>query len=100
MALKFWRWLVLASVLVGCNAPLLTAPSSAGTQSVPTAAAVTRAPTPTPLPMDTGWRTLAPGFEFRELRVEIGPQADRLRIARIDPAQARLRVVYDPESPR
>jgi len=108
MAVKSWLvarclgWLALLAMLAACGEPIFTTPSADFmTQIAPTMAqAVTRAPTVTPVPPDTGWRTVAPGIEYRELRVEIGTQADRLRIARVDPAQARLRVVYDAESPR
>lgn len=101
MAVKLWRWLIMAGLLASCGGPLLPAPSGTNaTQVVSTAVPVTRAPTATPLPTDTGWRTLAPGFEYRELRVENGSQADRLRLARVDPALARVRVVYNPDSPR
>jgi uncharacterized protein YigE (DUF2233 family) len=89
-------------MLAACGEPIFVTPSTDFmTQIAPTMAqSVTRAPTVTPVPPDTGWRAVAPGIEYRELRIEIGAQADRLRIARVDPAQARLRVVYDPESPR
>lgn len=103
MAVKLWRWVFLTGLLVGCGGPLLTAPSgNQSTQIAPAtvAAVVTRAPTATPLPADTGWRVLSPGVEYRELNVSIGTQTDRLRIARVDPAQVMLRVVYDPDSPR
>ena len=100
MAVKLWRWLIMAGLLVSCGGALLPAPSGTNaTQVASTAVPVTRAPTATPLPTDTGWRTLAPGFEYRELRVENGSQADRLRLARVDPALARVRVVYNPDSP-
>lgn len=71
------------------------------TQAPPTdSPTITLAPTATPVPQDTGWRTLAPGIEYREWRVTINDRSDRLRLARVDPAQVRLRVVYNPDSPR
>ncbi len=104
MAVRFRRaiWLSVAVLLAGCGEPIFTTPSvEFMTQIAPTIAqSVTRAPTVTPVPPDTGWRAVAPGIEYRELRVEIGAQADRLRIARVDPAQARVRVLYQPDSPR
>jgi uncharacterized protein YigE (DUF2233 family) len=54
----------------------------------------------TPVPPDTGWRTIAMGIDYRELRVTIGERSDRLRIARVDPSHARVRVLYAPDSPR
>jgi uncharacterized protein YigE (DUF2233 family) len=52
------------------------------------------------VPRDTGWQSIGPGVEYRELKIEQGDRSDRLRIARIDPAQTRLRVLYDPDRPR
>ncbi|MBI5563358.1 MAG: phosphodiester glycosidase family protein [Chloroflexi bacterium] len=94
--------ILVAALLAGCGEPIFATPSvEFMTQIAPTMAApVTRAPTATPVPLDTGWRTIAPGIEYRELRIEIGAQADRLRIARVEPAQTRVRVLYAPDSPR
>ena len=61
---------------------------------------ITPRPTATPIPRDTGWQSIAPGVEYRELKIEQGDRSDRLRLARIDPAQTRLRVLYDPDRPR
>ena len=57
-------------------------------------------PTATPIPSDTGWQLIAPGVEYRELKIDQEDRSDRLRFARIDPAQTRLRVLYDPDRPR
>ncbi len=57
-------------------------------------------PTATPRLADTGWQVISPGVEYRELKVTVGDRSDRLYLARIDPAQARLRVLYDPDHPR
>ena len=108
MAVKFWRWLIWLILLAGCGGPRLVTPSIADLTPVPptSAPSITRAPsitpvpTMTPVPPDTGWRLIAPGIEYRERRVTVDDRADRLRMARIDPAQARLRVVYDPDRPR
>ena len=102
MAVKLWRWLILLILLAGCGEPLSATPSvDDPTPAPPTIApSITRAPTATPVPPDTGWRLIAPGIEYRELRVTLEDRSDRLRLARVDPAQARLRVVYDPDSPR
>jgi YD repeat-containing protein len=93
---------LISTLLVGCSDPIHATPSSGYiTPIAPTIVqALTRAPTATPVPSDTGWRTIAPGIEYREVRVSVDDRSDRLRIARIDPAQTRLRVVYDPDSPR
>jgi len=61
---------------------------------------ITPRPTATSVPRDTGWQSIAPGVEYRELKIEQGDRSDRLRLARIDPAQTRLRVLYDPDRPR
>jgi uncharacterized protein YigE (DUF2233 family) len=95
MAVK-WRWLSFTIILFGlcaCSIVDLTAPVVAP----PT---ITPRPTATPAPRDTGWQSIAPGVEYRELKVDQEGRSDRLRIARIDPAQTRLRVLYDPDRPR
>jgi YD repeat-containing protein len=102
LAVRLWHWLILAALLAGCGEPILPTPSvDFMTQLAPTIApSITRAPTVTPVPPDTGWRTIAPGIEYRELRVTVDDRSDRLRIARVDPDQIRLRVIYNPDSPR
>jgi uncharacterized protein YigE (DUF2233 family) len=50
----------------------------------------------TPLPPDTGWRTVAPGVEVRSLNVAAGELTERVTIARLDPTHATLRVFYTP----
>jgi uncharacterized protein YigE (DUF2233 family) len=101
MAVKLRRWLILLTLLAGCGAPVLVTPPVADrTPAPPVMPSSTRAPTTTPVPPDTGWRLSAPGIEYRELRVTVEDRSDRVRLARIDPTQTRLRVVYDPASPR
>lgn len=95
MALK-QRWLfvlIAAGVLGGCSIAELTPTMVA----LPT---VTPRPTATAVPADTGWQVIAPGVEYRELKIELEDRSDRLRIARIDPAQNRFRVLYQPDRPR
>jgi uncharacterized protein YigE (DUF2233 family) len=90
------RWLLSAIalwVLCGCSIAELTP-----VVVVPPAA--TLRPTATAVPRDTGWQSIGPGVEYRELKIDQGDRSDRLRIARIDPAQARLRVLYQPDRPR
>ncbi len=90
------RWLPLAillGILCGCSIAELT-------PTVVSPPTIASRPTATLLPRDTGWQAIAPGLEYRELKIEQGDQVDRLRMARIDPAQARLRVLYDPDRPR
>ncbi len=68
---------------------------------MPTATlAPTRPPTATPEPDDSGWQTLAPGVEWRRLWAETGIGRERLTLARLDPAQVRLRAIYQPAHPR
>ena len=61
---------------------------------------MTPRPTATTRPADTGWQAIAPGVEYRELSIKQGDRSDRLRIARVDPAQARFRVLYNPDRPQ
>jgi uncharacterized protein YigE (DUF2233 family) len=95
MALRKRRltFAIIACVLCACSiadlAPTVVAPPT-----------TTPRPIATPVPLDSGWQSIAPGVEYRELKIEQGDRSDRLRIARIDSAQARLRVRYDPDRPR
>jgi len=62
-------------------------------------------PTSTPEPPDTGWQSLQPGVELRQVtvrhvRAETGAVAERLTIVRLDPASVHWRVHYDPTAPR
>jgi hypothetical protein len=57
-------------------------------------------PTFTPEPPDTGWQSLQPGVELRQVRVETGAVAERLTIVRLEPTTVRFRVHYDPGAPR
>ena len=60
----------------------------------------TAVPTSTPEPPDTGWQTVQPGIELRQVRVETGDVAERLTIVRLNPDTVRFRVHYDPIAPR
>ncbi len=54
-----------------------------------------------PTPPDTGWQLLEPGVELRQSDVAArGDILERLTIVRLDPAQVRFRVRYDPTNPR
>jgi uncharacterized protein YigE (DUF2233 family) len=95
MALKP-RWLslvIILFVLCACSIADLA-------PTVVTLPTITPRPTATPIPRDTGWQAIAPGVEYRELKIDQGDRSDRLRMARIDPTQTRLRVLYDPDRPR
>ncbi len=102
MAVKLRYWILAALILASCEGASRIVPLSEYlTQAPPTIVpAVTRAPTVTPVSQDTGWRMLTPGLEYREVRVTVDARSDRLRLARVDPAYARLRVLYKPDSPR
>jgi uncharacterized protein YigE (DUF2233 family) len=62
----------------------------------------TTQPTSTPAvePDDTGWQALSSGIELRRLKVEVNGVSSRLWLARLDPARAQLRVLYDRANPR
>jgi hypothetical protein len=60
----------------------------------------TAVPTSTPEPPDTGWQTVQPGVELRQVRVESGDVAERLTIVRLNSDSVRFRVHYDPIAPR
>ena len=94
MAVRHWLLLaIVIGVLCGCSiaglSPTVVAPPTIASR-----------PSATPMPTDTGWQLISPGIEYRELRVTLDDRSDRLRLARIDPAQTRLRVLYDPDRPR
>jgi uncharacterized protein YigE (DUF2233 family) len=55
---------------------------------------------PTAAPADTGWLAAAPGVELRRLVVLVGEQAAPVSVVRLDPAQVRLAVGYNPEAPQ
>ncbi len=56
---------------------------------------------PIPTPPDTGWQLLESGVELRQSDVAAtGDILERLTIVRLDPAQVRFRVRYDPTNPR
>lgn len=96
MALKRWIWLAL--FLIGCDSggQLLPIDLTRLPGALPV---VTQTPTLTPVPRDTGWRTVQPGLEYREVRINAGERSDRLRLARIDPNLLTLRVLYQPDRP-
>jgi hypothetical protein len=60
----------------------------------------TAVPTSTPEPPDTGWQTVQPGIELRQVRVETGDVAERLTIVRLNSDSVHFRVHYDPVAPR
>ncbi len=53
-------------------------------------------PTSTPLTPDTGWQLVRPGMEVRSLNVPVEPNMERITMVRIDPADLRIRVLYQP----
>jgi uncharacterized protein YigE (DUF2233 family) len=53
-------------------------------------------PTATPLAPDTGWQMLRPGMEVRSLNVPTAVNTERITVVRIDPAEFRIRVLYQP----
>lgn len=51
-------------------------------------------------PPDTGWQLLEPGVELRQSDVAVGNVTERVVVVRLDPAQVRFRVRYEPANPR
>jgi uncharacterized protein YigE (DUF2233 family) len=101
MAVKRWRIAVVGMLMLsGCAladvTPAAVAPHSPGVVTV----TLTPRPTATTPLADSGWQVIAPGVEYRELSIKQGDRSDRLRIARVDPAQARFRVLYNPDRPQ
>lgn len=94
MALKSRLVLMAAVVLSSCVYVEVTTPPA------PPLPTDTPRPIVPAVPDDTGWQEIQTGVEYRELRVKIEERADHLRIARVDPARVRLRVLYDPHQPR
>jgi uncharacterized protein YigE (DUF2233 family) len=66
----------------------------------PTSTSLPLIPSATPEPRDTGWRFIAPGIEWRRLWTGANAEQERLSLVRLDPDQARLRVLYRPSTPR
>jgi len=87
----------MAAMLIGCD-PISATPSTDFMTQV--AQQSTLLPTATTRPADTGWQSISPGVEYRELSIQQGDRSERLRIARVDPAQARFRVLYNPDRPQ
>ncbi len=91
MAVKIGAILLGVIALAGCAmseaAPTMLAPTS-----LPRPTATTR-------PIDTAWQTITPGIEYREVSITQGDRSERLRLARVDPAQAKFRVLYHPDKP-
>lgn len=94
MALKFRLILATLIFLSSCVSSEVTTPV------VPPTPIDTPRPIITAAPDDTGWQTLQPGLDYRELRVKMEERSDRLRMARVDPSKLQLRVWYDPHQPR
>ncbi|MGC9348688.1 MAG: phosphodiester glycosidase family protein [Anaerolineae bacterium] len=95
--------LLLGLALACAFAPALPTPTprpTPGPSATPTLCpSPTPLPTRTPLPPDTGWQPTHPGIEVRSVNVQAGELTERLTIARLDPAQVRLRVFYAPGAP-
>ena len=96
-------WVVWGLLLVALSCtvarwrPTATPLPTSTPTSPPTA---TPFPSPTPLDPDTGWQPVDDGLEQRSLNVELGELTERVTILRVDPAQARFRVIYAPGDPR
>ena len=87
--------LVVGLMLLSCNLPGL-APTPTPQPTLTPVPSLT--PPPTPEPADTGWETVEPGVELRQLFVPTGDVAEKLTIVRLDPALFSFRVRYMPGS--
>lgn len=100
--------LCLLLAITSCSTSLDTALPSISPTSISPAVSPTPilfpsdtpAPTATPEPVDTGWRPFTDGVEWRRLWAGTDLGRERLTLVRIDPAQIRLRVIYQPTHPR
>jgi hypothetical protein len=85
--------------LFGCASPTrLFTPAPLPTLGRPQGGA----PTPTPAPSDTGWLSLSPGLDRREVAARFPSLGfeERLILFRVDPAYFNFRVLYAPGFPR
>jgi uncharacterized protein YigE (DUF2233 family) len=86
--------LALACLIAAPPSQPIASPSTAALPTAPPSA--TPWPTATPLPPDTGWQVLDSGVQVRSLNVPAGPNTERVTVVRVDPAQLRIRVFYQP----
>jgi len=99
--LKRLSWLAVW-LLLGCG-QIAGDAAFRDTSQFPTfSPTLTPAPTRTLPPPDTGWITIAPGMEQRELTLfsTASDIADNLFIVRLDPAHYRLDIAYHPADPQ
>jgi uncharacterized protein YigE (DUF2233 family) len=94
MALKkCWGAILIGAIVLGGCALADVTPTVIAPTLIPR-------PTATMRPADTGWQAIVPGVEYRELSIKQADRSERLRIARVDPAQAKFRVLYNPDRPQ
>src|SRR5688572_12284929 len=99
--LGFGIWFLGFSFLIACTSPspiTTRQPLIATFGQPPTASAQP----PTPTPSDTGWVSLDPGLDRREIVVPFSGLgfAERLILFRVDPSTFTFRVRYSPGFPR
>jgi uncharacterized protein YigE (DUF2233 family) len=90
----------IAIALTACADDTNTSPVTlvAPTVLIPTVdSLVTSAP---PAPSENTWRVLKPGIETTAFQTKIGELNESFIVARIDPKQATIRVLYEPQSPK
>src|SRR3990172_657131 len=93
--LRFGIWILGFAFLFGCASPTpLFTPAPLPTQ--------TQTQTQTPIPSDTGWLSLSPGLDRREVAARFPSLGfeERLILFRVDPAYFNFRVLYAPGFPR
>jgi uncharacterized protein YigE (DUF2233 family) len=80
--------LMPTAAVAGTSPPAERAPSPVGAPAEP--------------PTDTGWLVGSPGVELRRVQVSAPGQQplSSVVVVRLDPAQIRLRVAYDPQQPQ
>jgi uncharacterized protein YigE (DUF2233 family) len=97
---KIFLIVLISILLISCSSIDSSAPVSiVPANLIPTPMSIPQ-PTATPIPADTGWQVLASGLEYRELKVTVETRLDQLRLARVDPARFKFRVLCAPNQPR
>ena len=88
-----WVLVLLAGLIAACVPLTADTPTTSPSPSIVT---TTPYPTLTPVPRDTGWSTLHPGVEMRQISVTTDFGDERLTLVRLEPGAVIFRVLYNP----